>query len=81
MMNNLEYVKTLTSSSDVVLTQANQTATNYKLENLQLEYEATTNDQLAEEISSMFSLGRSIPYEYVTMFQKTSWEKDSCTKS
>lgn len=70
MMNDLEYIIAL-------LAQTNQASASYSLENLELEYETISNNQLVEEISSMFSLGRSISYEPVTMFQKISWPKAS----
>ena len=75
MMNSLEYIITLPTSNDLLLTQANQAAGTYLLKNLELEYKTITNDQLAEEISSCFSAGKSIPYENVTIFQKISWPK------
>lgn len=65
----------------MLLAQANQVAASYSLKNLQLEYETIANDQLASEITNMYSLGVSIPFEDVTMFQKVSWGKNSLVQN
>ena len=81
MMNNFEYIITLPASSDVLVTQTGEASADYSLENLHLEYETIMSDQLANEISSSFSTGRSLPYEHVTMFQKISWSKSLTIKN
>ena len=69
MMNNLEYILTLLSSSSVLLTQTGKASTNYTIENLELEHETITNDQLTDQVTTTFSVGRSIPCKHITMCQ------------
>lgn len=75
MMNNLEYIITLPVSTDVLVKQSGQAQAEYSLENLELEYETITDDELASEITSMFSSGKSLVFEHVTMFKKMAWPK------
>ena len=75
MMNNLDYIITLPSSSDVLITQTGEASTSYSLQNLQLGYETVTNSDLANEIESVFLSGKSILCEHITMFQKIAWPK------
>ena len=76
-LTNFECIITLPASNDVLIAQANQAAAEYSLENLQLEYETIMNKDVSYEITTNFSIGKSIPYEHVTMFHKLSWAKAS----
>ena len=75
MMNDLEYIIRLPPTSEVLVKQTGETAANYSLENLELEYETIMNDDLANQITSMLSTGKSLIYEHVTMFKKIAWPK------
>lgn len=75
MMNNLVYNIALPESMDVLVKQTGQVAAEYSLENLELEYETMMNEDLASEISSIFSQGKSLIYEHVTMFKRITWPK------
>lgn len=57
-------------SSEVLVTQSGQAAASCSLENLELEYETIVNDDLASQTTSMFSTGKFLFYEHVTMRKK-----------
>ena len=45
----------------------------YTLENLELEYETIDNDDIADEITKLYSVGRSLSYEYVLHSKTVIW--------
>ena len=57
--------------------QTNETIGNYKLVDIQLEFEIIESKQLAEEVKSKFDLGRSLGYDYTTLLKILPWSKDS----
>ena len=54
MMNNLEYIIMLPSSSEVLVTQTGEASIEYTLQNLHLEYETIINEELANEVTGSF---------------------------
>ena len=73
MTNNFRYVITLPAASEIMVAQASQTLGSYTLEDLQLEYEAIDNMDIAHELSTLYSVGRSLTYEHVTLMKTVVW--------
>ena len=69
MNNNFRYIITLPSSSDVLKAQTGQTLDSYSLKNLELEYETIDNQELVDQISTLYSSGRSLSCEHLTLLK------------
>ncbi|CAB3976845.1 Hypothetical predicted protein [Paramuricea clavata] len=76
MNNNPMYILTLPQSDEIMTAQGGEAKGNYKLDNLELEYETIENDALASEVSRMYSTGRSLSYKHVTLMRTSNWDKD-----
>ncbi|CAB3994701.1 Hypothetical predicted protein [Paramuricea clavata] len=76
MNNNPMYILTLPQSDEIMTAQGGEAKGNYKLDNLELEYETIENDALADEVSRMYSTGRSLSYKHVTLMRTGNWDKD-----
>ncbi|CAB4011381.1 Hypothetical predicted protein [Paramuricea clavata] len=76
MNNNPMYILTLPQSDKIMTAQGGEAKGNYKLDNLELEYETIENDALAGEVSRMYSTGRSLSYKHVTLMRTSNWDKD-----
>ena len=49
----------------------------YSLENLELEYETIENQELANEATEVYELGKSLDFDHVTLMKTTEWDKDT----
>ncbi|CAB4004522.1 Hypothetical predicted protein [Paramuricea clavata] len=76
MNNNPMYILTLPGSDEIMTAQGGEAKGNYKLDNLELEYETIKNDALDSEVSRMYSTGRSLSYKHVTLMRTSNWDKD-----
>ncbi|CAB3976964.1 Hypothetical predicted protein [Paramuricea clavata] len=76
MNNNPMYIMTLPQSDEIMTSQGGEAKGNYKLDNLELEYKTIENDALANEVSRMYSTGRSLSYKHVTLMRTSNWDKD-----
>ncbi|CAB4015169.1 Hypothetical predicted protein [Paramuricea clavata] len=74
--NNPMYILTLPQADEIMTAQGGEAKGNYKLDNLELEYETIENDTLASEVSRMYSTGRSLSYKHVTLMRTSNWDKD-----
>ena len=63
MNDNSCYVLTLPQASEIMVAQAGSSLGTYTLEDLQLEYETIENMDIASELSTLYSVGRSLSYE------------------
>ena len=77
MNNNPMYILTLPPSDEIMTAQGGENKGNYKLDNLELEYETIENDSLAREVSGLYSSGRSLSYKHVTLMRTSNWDKDT----
>ena len=77
MNNNFRYIITLPKSSEILVAQNGQTLGNYSLENLELEYETIENQTIADEVASMYAVGRSLSFEHVTLMKTVPWAASS----
>ena len=73
MDNNFRYIVTLPQSNEIMVAQTGQTLGNYSLEDLELEYETIDNQYIAESASSLYTTGRSLSYEHLTVMKTVSW--------
>ncbi|CAB3989099.1 Hypothetical predicted protein [Paramuricea clavata] len=76
MNNNPMYILTLSGSDEIMTAQGGEAKGDYKLDNLELEYETIESDALAGEVSRMYSTGRSLSYKHVTLMRTSNWDKD-----
>ena len=77
MINNLQYSITLPSASDIMKAQSGEAVEGYSLENLELEYETIENQELANEATEVYELGKSLDFDHVTLMKTTEWNKDT----
>jgi hypothetical protein len=76
MNNNPMYIMTLPEASEIMTAQGGEQVDGYKLENLELEYETIENSSLANEVTSLYTSGRSLSYKHVTLMRSSNWDKD-----
>lgn len=77
MNNNLRYVITFPKASDIMVAQSGSAVAGYTLENLELEYETIESQEVTDEVSSLYTSGRSLSYEHVTLMKTVEWDKGS----
>ena len=75
------FIITLPSAESIMSAQTNETVDGYTLENIELEYETIDNQDLAQESSSKYNLGRSLVYEHITHVKALNWSKDSTVEN
>ena len=63
----LRFELTLAKVSDVVVYSNTETPANYKLINMEMEYQCISNDYLAREAVSSYKVGRIFTYEKVLL--------------
>ena len=76
-MCDFVYQITLPKSEKIMKAQTNEATGNYKLVDMQLEYEIIESEQLAEDVKGKFALGLSLGYDYTTLLKTLPWSKDS----
>ena len=76
-MNNFRYIITLPQASEIMLAQSGQTLGNYSLENLELKYETIENQDIVDNVAFLYSYGRSLSYEHVTLMKTIVWASSS----
>ena len=77
MINNLQYSITLPSASDIMKAQSGEAVEGYSLENIELEYETIENQELANEATEVYELGKSLDFDHVTLMKTTEWDKNT----
>ncbi len=60
---------TLPSAESIISAQTGENVDGYTLENLELEYETIDSQELAQESSNKYDLGRSLVYQHITSSQ------------
>ena len=71
------FIITLPSAESIMSAPIGEIVDGYTLENLELKYETTDSQELAQESSSKYDLGRSLVYDHVTHVKALNWSKDS----
>ena len=76
-MSDLEYRIKLPEVSKVMVAQTGQSVGNYKLTDMNLEFETIEGEKLANEVKEGFNIGRDLWYDYTTLLKTLEWRKDS----
>ena len=71
------YDITLPRSEKIMKAQTNEEIGEYKLTDMQLEYDVIRSVGLAESIRGTYNIGRSFPYNHVTLLKSPVWRKES----
>ena len=77
MINNLQYTITLPQASEVMKAQTGEAVEGYTLENIELEYETIENQELANDATEIYEVGKSLDFDHVTLMKTSEWDKDS----
>ena len=74
---NIDIEITLPKASDIMKVQASQSVAGYELEDLRLKYKKIANEDLYAMSTLSYSVGRSLPYRYVELYQTNSadWKR------
>ena len=77
MIHNLQYGITLPQASDIMTAQSGSAVEGYSLTNIELEYETIENQELANEATKVYDIGKSLNFDHVTLMKTTEWDKDT----
>ena len=76
MRESLEYIITLPSANNLMVSDDDKVEPSYTLSNIELEYETITNHVLSDKSEGLYSAERLIPFEHVSLVRKSDWSKD-----
>ena len=76
-MSDLEYQIKLPEASKIMVAQTGQSVGNYKLADMNLEFETIEGEELAKSVKDGFDIGRQLWYGYTTLLKTLEWRKDS----
>ena len=80
-MKEIEFVVKLPTSDEIMVAQTGEEKGEYKLKNINLEFEAVSGTEISTNTTNSFARGRYIYYDYPKWLQKIAWAKDSTIKS
>ena len=80
-MSDVEYRIRFPDSSNLLVAQTGQKIGNYKLTDINLEFETIEGEKLAGQVKSEYMTGRQLWYDYTTLLKTEEWKKDSTRKS
>ncbi len=73
--NNIQYVMTLPSASEIMIAQSGESVEGYSLKDVNLTYETIESFNLYNQALSEYA-DTDFPFEYVTHSRLSNWEKD-----
>ena len=76
-MKELEFVIKLPTSEEIIVAQSGEQKGEYKLKDINLEFEMVKGTEISSETSNLFRKGRHLYYDYPKYLSKVSWPKDS----
>ena len=76
-MKELEFVIKLPMSEEIMVAQTGEQKGEYKLKDINLEFETVKGSEISKETSNLFRQGRHLYYDYPKYLSKVSWPKDS----
>ena len=76
-MKELEFVIKLPTSEEIMVGQSGEQKGEYKLKDINLEFETVKGTEISSETSNLFRKGRHLYYDYPKYLSKVSWPKDS----
>ena len=72
------YIITLPKPEEIMVAKANQSISNYVLDDLKLEYTTIQNQSLYNDVLNSFS-SRMLMFNHITMEELTTWDKGATT--
>lgn len=79
LSNNITFEITLPESKGLILAADNKAPENYKLSNIELEYECITSDYLAMEATNVYQMGKGFYYENVLLHKTFKFNNETDT--
>ena len=76
-MKEIEFVIKTPKSEEIMVAQSGEQKGEYKLKNINLEFETVSGMEISTNTSNSFARGRHIYYDYPKWLQKIAWAKDS----
>ena len=76
-LSDLEYQIKLPEASKIMVAQTGQSVGNYKLDDMNLEFETVEGEELAISVKDGFDIGRQLWYDCTTLLKTLEWRKDS----
>ena len=73
--NNIQYVMTLPSASEIMIAQSGESVEGYSLKDVHLTYETIESSNLYNQALSEYA-DTDFPFEYVTHSRLSNWRKD-----
>ena len=80
-MKEIEFVIKLPESEEIMVAQSGQKKEEYKLKDINLEFETVEGMAISRETSALFQKGRYLYYDYTKFLNKVTWSKDSTIES
>ena len=76
-MSDVEYRFTLPQTNEILLAQTGQKLADYRLSDMNLEFETIEGEKLAESVRNAFVDTRDLWFDYTTLLKTLEWRKDS----
>ena len=76
-MADIKYLITLPESKDIMVAQSGETVGEYKITNINLEFESIIGKAITDATKSGYENGRDLYYPYVQYLKSPIWAKDS----
>ena len=80
-MTDVEYRIKLPKTDEILVPQTGQKVADYKITDINLEYETIEGEALSQRVREDFIIGRDLWHDYVTLFETTTWPKESTKES
>ena len=77
MPSSVQLLYNFKKPNDIIKAQTSQKIGGYTLGNLELEFESVDSQEIANEVKSMYSAGRTLTYVHATLLKTSEWDKDS----
>ena len=76
-MSDVEYRIKLPESNKIMNAQSGDSVGDYKLTDINLEFETIEGEELATSVKDGFEVGRQLWYDYTTLLKTLEWSKSS----
>ena len=76
-LSDIEYQFTIPKTEEIMVAQTGQKLANYKLTDMNLEFETIEGEELANSVRNVFTNGMDLWYDHVTSVTTEEWLKDS----
>ena len=80
-LSDIEYQFTLPKTEEIMVAQTGQKLADYKLTDMNLEFETIEGEDLANSVRSVFTEGMDLWYDHTTHLTTDEWAKDSTFNS